>query len=204
MRLILFKLHYIINWHLNFLIHHGIQYSVIMIIIFKCVKPSWDYSSELFISQVSFCTKIHKERSKSRERFKMLNPEELSMNTPWRPGRRHSWPRSIWKKKKKKEPCYHYQAAFFGREKCKGSTQHVPRSMGQNKQCIVGAWKQHSLNMVRPQIRDSPEHTRVEQVWEPGVWISSKGALSLLLQVPCRCDWKAFNWGQLETCNIRV
>lgn len=39
-------------------------------------------------------------------------------------------------------------------KKYKGSTQHVPRSMDQNKQCIVDAWKQHSSNMFTPQIRD--------------------------------------------------
>ena len=45
-------------------------------------------------------------------------------------------------------------AFFGGKKKYKGSTQHVPRSMDQNKQCTVNAWKQHSSNMVRPQIRD--------------------------------------------------
>ena len=62
--------------------------------------------------------------------------------------------RAIMKKKQEREPCHHCLPSSLGKKKYKGSTQHVPRSMDQNKQCIVDAWKQHSSNMFGPQIRD--------------------------------------------------
>ena len=59
-------------------------------------------------------------------------------------------------KKKRRESRVISACLLWGKKKkkYKGSTQHVPRSMDQNKQCIVDAWKQHSSNMFRPQIRD--------------------------------------------------
>ena len=80
----------------------------------------------------------------------MLNPGEIM------PGHSHGWPQSHHEKEEEREPCHQCLPSLGKKKKkkYKGSTQHVPRSMDQNKQCIVDAWKQHSSNMFRPQIRD--------------------------------------------------
>lgn len=121
------------------------------------------------------------------------------MRFPWRPGHRHSWPQSH----RGERPLSSLPGCLLWK-KDQRSTQHVPRRMGQNKQGTVDTWKQHSLNMFRPQIRDLQGTQEWNKREGPGVWISTKGALSLPLQVLCRCNRKAFYGGQPEACKVRV
>lgn len=133
----------------------------------------------------------------------MLDPEEIIMNPPWWPGHRHSWPQSHHEDGAGERSLSSPPAFFYGKKKYKGSTQDVPRNMGQNKQWIVDAWKQHSLNMFSPQIRDPWD------VWECNKcegqeFELAQGSPFSSLTSAMQVQLKASNWGQLETCKIRV
>lgn len=125
----------------------------------------------------------------------MLNPREIM------PGHSHGWPQSH-HEKEERESCVISACLLWGK-KYKGSTQHVPRAWIKNKQCTVNAWKQHSSNMVRPQIRDPGDR----QEWNKceGQEFELAQREPFFFAHKCHAGaTESIQWVQLGTCKIRV